>query len=88
MMYVFVIFLTEYDKSDDNYPKLVCVITGKGPLKSHYQQTILNLKWNKVSINMPWLENEDYPLLLGKITINVKNADIKVIHFLCYFSMC
>jgi len=70
----FYILSTEYDKSDDTYPKLVCVITGKGPLKSHYQRTILKLKWNKVSIIMPWLENKDYPLLLGKIAKNLRSA--------------
>lgn len=58
---------TEYDESNDTHPKLICVITGKGPLKYHYEQMILKLKWKKVSIKTPWLENNDYPLLLGKI---------------------
>jgi len=60
--------VSEYDESDDIYPKLICVITGRGPLKYHYQHKILKLKWKKVSIITPWLENNDYPLLLGKIT--------------------
>lgn len=63
--------LTEYDQSDDIYPKLICVITGKGPLKYHYQQMMLKLKWNKVSIITPWLENNDYPILLGKIAFEI-----------------
>lgn len=58
--------ILEYDETDDVYSKLICVITGRGPLKYHYQQIILKLKWKKVSIITPWLENKDYPLLLGK----------------------
>lgn len=49
----------------------MCIITGKGPLKYHYQQMILKFKWKKVSIITPWLENNDYPLLLGKIAIKM-----------------
>lgn len=45
----------------------MCVITGRGPLKCHYQLMISKLKWNKVLIITPWLENNDYPILLGKI---------------------
>lgn len=67
MSYTLIVFLTEYDESDDIYPKLICIITGKGPLKYYYQQMILKLKWNKVSIITPWLENNDYSLLLGKL---------------------
>lgn len=66
---MFIILLIEYDDSDDNYPKLICIITGKGPLKYYYQQTILKLKWRKVSILTPWLENKDYPIILGTVSI-------------------
>ncbi|XP_022165464.1 chitobiosyldiphosphodolichol beta-mannosyltransferase-like [Myzus persicae] len=63
--------LQKYDESDDIYPKLICVITGRGPLKCHYQHMILNLKWKKVSIITPWLENNDYPLLLACADLGV-----------------
>ncbi|XP_025203427.1 chitobiosyldiphosphodolichol beta-mannosyltransferase [Melanaphis sacchari] len=63
--------LQKYDESDDIYPKLICVITGRGPLKCHYQHIISKLKWNKVSIITPWLENNDYPLLLACADLGV-----------------
>ncbi|XP_026820771.1 chitobiosyldiphosphodolichol beta-mannosyltransferase [Rhopalosiphum maidis] len=63
--------LQKYDESDDIYPKLICVITGRGPLKCHYQHMISKLKWNKVSIITPWLENNDYPLLLACADLGV-----------------
>ncbi|XP_060857699.1 chitobiosyldiphosphodolichol beta-mannosyltransferase [Metopolophium dirhodum] len=63
--------LQKYDESDDIYPKLICVITGRGPLKYHYQHKILKLKWKKVSIITPWLENNDYPLLLACADLGV-----------------
>ncbi|KAL5238002.1 hypothetical protein ACI65C_005412 [Semiaphis heraclei] len=63
--------LQKYDESDDIYPKLICVITGRGPLKCHYQHIISKLKWKKVSIITPWLENSDYPLLLACADLGV-----------------
>ncbi|XP_050537624.1 chitobiosyldiphosphodolichol beta-mannosyltransferase isoform X2 [Daktulosphaira vitifoliae] len=63
--------LQKYDESDDTYPKLVCVITGKGPLKYHYQQVISKIIWKKVTIVTPWLQNEDYPILLASADLGV-----------------
>lgn len=76
--------LTEYDESTDVYPKLVCVITGKGPLKYHYQQMILKLKWNKVSIITPWLEHNDYPIVLGKIEIETGREHTRLTFSSCF----
>uniref|UniRef100_A0A224XPI5 Beta-1,4-mannosyltransferase n=1 Tax=Panstrongylus lignarius TaxID=156445 RepID=A0A224XPI5_9HEMI len=64
--------LIDYDKCDrEDLPKLVCVITGRGPLKDYYIGIIQATKWNKVSIITPWLEEEDYPLLLGSADLGV-----------------
>jgi beta-1,4-mannosyltransferase len=67
--------LINYEKAasgdDVKYPKLICVITGKGPLKSTYQQKIAELKWKFVKIVTPWLENEDYPLILASADLGV-----------------
>ncbi|XP_028913623.1 chitobiosyldiphosphodolichol beta-mannosyltransferase [Ornithorhynchus anatinus] len=52
-------------------PSLVCVITGKGPLKDHYSHIISQLSLKNVQICMPWLEAEDYPLLLGSADLGV-----------------
>lgn len=69
--YTYVIFFLEYeDACEDgelNLPDLVCAITGKGPLKDFYMAIINLKKWKHVEIKTPWLENEDYPKILGII---------------------
>ncbi|XP_043829195.1 chitobiosyldiphosphodolichol beta-mannosyltransferase isoform X1 [Dromiciops gliroides] len=54
-----------------NLPSLVCVITGKGPLKQHYSQIIRQMCLKHIQICTPWLEAEDYPLLLGSADLGV-----------------
>ena len=53
--------------------RLLCIITGKGPLKEAFleQYRQIESSLSRVSIITPWLEPEDYPLL-------VKCADIGV----------
>ncbi|XP_001377236.2 chitobiosyldiphosphodolichol beta-mannosyltransferase [Monodelphis domestica] len=55
----------------ENLPSLICVITGKGPLKEHYGQIISQLCLKHIQICTPWLEAEDYPLLLGSADLGV-----------------
>ncbi|KFP75320.1 Chitobiosyldiphosphodolichol beta-mannosyltransferase, partial [Acanthisitta chloris] len=52
-------------------PALVCVITGKGPLKDYYNGLIQKLHFEHIQICTPWLEAEDYPLLLGSADLGV-----------------
>ncbi|KAI1883993.1 hypothetical protein AGOR_G00221810 [Albula goreensis] len=52
-------------------PSLVCVITGKGPQKEHYRSLIDRLQLKHVQICTPWLEAEDYPVLLGSADLGV-----------------
>ncbi|XP_038006910.1 chitobiosyldiphosphodolichol beta-mannosyltransferase isoform X2 [Motacilla alba alba] len=52
-------------------PALVCVITGKGPLKDYYNRLIQKLHLKHIQICTPWLEAEDYPLLLGSADLGV-----------------
>ncbi|XP_054616082.1 chitobiosyldiphosphodolichol beta-mannosyltransferase isoform X4 [Dunckerocampus dactyliophorus] len=52
-------------------PALVCVITGKGPQKEHYMKMIDSLSLRHVKICTPWLEAEDYPVLLGSADLGV-----------------
>ncbi|KFW04845.1 Chitobiosyldiphosphodolichol beta-mannosyltransferase, partial [Eurypyga helias] len=52
-------------------PPLVCVITGKGPLKDHYNRLINKLDFKHIQFCTPWLEAEDYPLLLGSADLGV-----------------
>ena len=58
----------EYERTrccDRNYPRLLCVITGKGPLKEYYLELIGKKSWQHIDICTPWLEAEDYPKLIG-----------------------
>ncbi len=43
-------------QDSDFYPNLLCVITGKGPLKEYYNACIAEHNWNHVTFLMPWLE--------------------------------
>lgn len=52
-------------------PSLVCVITGKGPQKEYYRKLIDSLQLEHVQICTPWLEAEDYPVLLGSADLGV-----------------
>ncbi|XP_053411748.1 chitobiosyldiphosphodolichol beta-mannosyltransferase [Nycticebus coucang] len=55
----------------NSLPSLVCVITGKGPLKDHYSRLIGQKCFQHIQICTPWLEAEDYPLLLGSADLGV-----------------
>ncbi|XP_075693609.1 chitobiosyldiphosphodolichol beta-mannosyltransferase isoform X2 [Rhinoderma darwinii] len=66
--------LDDYDMFITNgskLPSLVCVITGKGPLKEYYCKLIKDLQLKNVQICTPWLEAEDYPVLLGSADLGV-----------------
>ncbi|XP_014284928.1 chitobiosyldiphosphodolichol beta-mannosyltransferase [Halyomorpha halys] len=64
--------LIDYDKSDrKDIPPLICAITGRGPLKDYYIGIIQASTWNRVSIITPWLEEADYPTLLGSADLGV-----------------
>ncbi|XP_030591211.1 chitobiosyldiphosphodolichol beta-mannosyltransferase [Archocentrus centrarchus] len=66
--------LEEYEgfiKGGASLPPLLCVITGKGPQKEHYMKLTDSLHLEHVKICTPWLEAEDYPLLLGSADLGV-----------------
>ncbi|KAM9305564.1 chitobiosyldiphosphodolichol beta-mannosyltransferase [Gastrophryne carolinensis] len=66
--------LQDYDEFIENgncLPPLICVITGKGPLKEHYCNLINELQLKNIQICTPWLEAEDYPVLLGSADLGV-----------------
>ncbi|XP_039971587.1 chitobiosyldiphosphodolichol beta-mannosyltransferase isoform X2 [Xiphias gladius] len=66
--------LEEYEgfiKEGASLPPLVCAITGKGPQKEHYRKLIDSLHLEHVKICTPWLEAEDYPVLLGSADLGV-----------------
>lgn len=74
----FGILMTALDTYDEiavseslHYPRLICIITGKGPLKKYYQALLKEKSWQKVTVLTPWLENSDYPKLLASGDLGV-----------------
>lgn len=55
----------------DALPKLLVVITGKGPLKDFYMEKIGKLHMQNVHVVTVWLAAEDYPKLLGSADLGV-----------------
>ncbi|KAG0362776.1 hypothetical protein BC939DRAFT_425417 [Gamsiella multidivaricata] len=53
------------------FPKLLFVITGKGPLKQHYEEVISKMNLENVAFITTWLSPENYPLLLGSADLGV-----------------
>ena len=49
-------------------PRVLVVITGKGPLKEYYEARFAALetdRLSRVAVRMPWLEPEDYPTMIA-----------------------
>lgn len=72
----FSLLLAALDKYEEevvkkNLPNIICVITGKGPLKEFYGEKINATRWQHVKFCLPWLEPEDYPVLLGSADLGV-----------------
>lgn len=65
------IYEEKANEDDKKYPELICAITGKGPLKKHYQALISEQEWKFVKIITPWLENQEYPQLLAAADLGV-----------------
>ena len=53
------------------WPDLLCIITGKGPLKEFYQDLIQAEEWKHVTFLMPWLEPDDYAKILASADFGV-----------------
>ncbi|KAG9155386.1 hypothetical protein Leryth_017914 [Lithospermum erythrorhizon] len=53
------------------YPRLLFIITGKGPEKEKYEHKIRKLNLKRVAFRTMWLTAEDYPLLLGSADLGV-----------------
>ncbi|XP_019887284.1 chitobiosyldiphosphodolichol beta-mannosyltransferase [Ooceraea biroi] len=67
--------LQEYESACENeelnLPDLICVITGKGPLRDFYMAIVDLKKWKHVQVRTLWLENEDYPKILATADLGV-----------------
>ncbi|KAJ6626999.1 mannosyltransferase [Mycena sp. CBHHK59/15] len=69
--------LKKYDArataSNGRLPKLLVLITGKGPLREMYMKEVDELQktWQWVRCISMWLEAEDYPVLLGAADLGI-----------------
>nr|CCA25895.1 chitobiosyldiphosphodolichol betamannosyltransferase putative [Albugo laibachii Nc14] len=52
-------------------PKLLVLVTGKGPEKAFYLEKIAQLRLGRIRIATLWMEAEAYPLLLGSADIGI-----------------
>lgn len=55
----------------NDLPKLICVITGKGPLKEYYIKLLKKQNMQYVTVITPWLEESDYPLMLASADLGI-----------------
>lgn len=56
---------------EDDLPQLVCVITGKGPLKAHYESEIKKINFKHIEIVLPWLTAADYPNMVASCDLGI-----------------
>lgn len=68
--------LVQYDArlaQDDGrpLPALLVVISGRGPLRAHYEAAFQQQAFHRVRARTIWLSAEDYPLLLGAADLGV-----------------
>ena len=47
------------------------MITGKGPLKSFYEEKISKMSLERTRVITAWFETSDYPLLLGSADLGI-----------------
>ncbi|ORY99508.1 hypothetical protein BCR41DRAFT_401781 [Lobosporangium transversale] len=65
--------LSKLENTENNklFPKLLFVITGKGPLKQYYEEIISKANFTNLRFITTWLDPEDYPLLLGSADLGI-----------------
>lgn len=66
--------LEKYDqkvKDHQQWPQIVCAVTGKGPLKRYYRQKILSKNFSAVKVIFPWLSPQDYPKFVAVCDLGI-----------------
>ncbi|XP_026445605.1 UDP-glycosyltransferase TURAN-like isoform X1 [Papaver somniferum] len=66
-----IVFEGSHSGKSSMYPKLLFIITGKGPEREKYEEQIKRLRLKRVAFRTMWLAAEDYPLLLGSADLGV-----------------
>ena len=61
----------EEEAEGRSFPHLLILITGKGPLRGHYEARIARLSLRKIHLRTLWLAAEDYALLLGAADVGL-----------------
>lgn len=59
------------EKKGSRSTKILLVITGKGPLKEHYEKKMKEEKMSHVETMTMWLSAEDYAVLLGSADLGI-----------------
>lgn len=75
--------LVSQSGNSDDFPQILIFITGKGPLKSYYEEKIIAHNFKKTRIVTVWLSAENYPILLGLLIFCYNN--ICNLFFNCFF---
>ncbi|KAG0614210.1 hypothetical protein M758_6G159000 [Ceratodon purpureus] len=60
-----------YSRTASPFPRLLIVVTGKGPMRETYEERIRKLRLRRVAFRTMWLSAEEYPLLLGAADLGV-----------------
>ncbi|KAJ8099941.1 hypothetical protein POJ06DRAFT_254960 [Lipomyces tetrasporus] len=66
--------LSQYDSSstpERPLPKILTVVTGKGPLQEQFLKDISHRSWNNAQVRTVWLSAEEYPVVIGAADIGV-----------------
>lgn len=64
-------FLSGKQTDGEIYPDILAIITGKGPLKEGYEARIAITEYQSIRIRTAWLEQDDYPKLVGSADLGV-----------------
>jgi beta-1,4-mannosyltransferase len=59
------------NKKVADIPRIVVIITGKGPDRAKYEAIIAKLPFQRIRVVTGYLTNEDYPQLLGSCDLGV-----------------
>lgn len=54
-----------------SYPFAVVFLSGRGPLREHYEARMRRLKLRLIAVHTLWVSAEDYPLLLGSADLGI-----------------
>jgi beta-1,4-mannosyltransferase len=63
------------ENGTSNLPRLVVLISGKGPLRSSFESIVRSReesgRWRHVLVRCLWLTTQDYPTFLGSADLGV-----------------